>query len=262
MNRLEWTCEPIVRRARSFPNFSTSMASSGCPLSNDLWVISRVFHYTWPSVVNSLHNWTCSARAVPYDITGLYCLCPTLLHSVWEQCQKLHGLSWHGSLLKFSQQFTGCFGFSITGTGPTLFKTSQLTPSPCCDIPVYGVTSRCVKDTPDWCTVRDTQHSPFRGPPEERFRLKFVGIDIQLLGELRIEGVKPTRIYKTTAVLPVFREQSDYSIVDTLSRTRCSLTWWWLDSKVFVNLPRTDYITWDFFGGGEKLNPELLWKFK
>jgi hypothetical protein len=29
----------------------------------------------------------------------------TLLHEVWEQCQQLHGLSCHGSLLKFSQQF-------------------------------------------------------------------------------------------------------------------------------------------------------------
>jgi hypothetical protein len=35
-DRLEWTCDPIVRRVSLFPNFPTSMGSSDCPLSNDL----------------------------------------------------------------------------------------------------------------------------------------------------------------------------------------------------------------------------------
>ncbi len=62
------------------------------------------------------------------------------------------------------------------------------------------------------------QRVRFRESVEERFRLKFGGIDIQLLGEQWIEDVKLSRIYYNITVLTVLREQSDNSIVDTFSR--------------------------------------------
>jgi hypothetical protein len=62
------------------------------------------------------------------------------------------------------------------------------------------------------------QRVRFRDPEEERFRLKFGGIDIQLLGEQWIEDVKLSRIYYNITVLTVLCEQSDNSIVDTFSR--------------------------------------------
>ncbi len=62
---------PLLDERGLFPNFSTSMASSDCPLSNDLWVISRACIVSCSSLLfTSLTTWAwhsmCSADGLHY----------------------------------------------------------------------------------------------------------------------------------------------------------------------------------------------------